>query len=355
MAFQIGKFIVRGELRNLRRNCVHGWLDFGNDEGIRVEITGNMSGELAGKIVRFASGLPDEGVQEPADEREALDALQFQQIGVAERMDLSGEGAERLLHLEWFSQDGHLVIELVNPTIVYVDEEAEKQAEADKREAAGEEDTPRFDDIPFGGEADRDDPDDPYQLFPADLESQLRESTGGEKLAEPAAAEFESDEFETDSSTELEALVDAELFPPEKPKSRPWDEVIPGIDEKTKQMYEQWDEVFDGEKDEPIATMFDPPLLLKSPAEIADDAEADPYLKTLLARLALHCVAIDVCEHFGPLQTYRWLLEEILPEAQIHPNLKPTGFIRHYATYESCPQCDAEFEERWEREHKDDS
>jgi hypothetical protein len=72
-------------------------------------------------------------------------------------------------------------------------------------------------------------------------------------------------------------------------------------------------------------------------------------LQVLLARLALHSVAIDVCEHFSASDVYRWLLEEILPEAEIHPQLRRTGFVQHYSTWEACRQCAAEFDTEYER------
>ena len=114
------------------------------------------------------------------------------------------------------------------------------------------------------------------------------------------------------------------------------------------------DEVVDGDKDEPLATLFDPPLSLKCPDQITDEAEAATLLGVLLARLALHGVALDMCEHYTALDAYRLLLEEILPQANIHPQLLSTGFIQHYSTWEYCPKCEAEFETEYERRHKND-
>ena len=41
-------------------------------------------------------------------------------------------------------------------------------------------------------------------------------------------------------------------------------------------------------------------------------------------------VAFDLCRHATPLTAYRCLMEEILPTAQIHPNLAETDIIQHY-------------------------
>jgi hypothetical protein len=125
---------------------------------------------------------------------------------------------------------------------------------------------------------------------------------------------------------------------------RSWDEVLPGIDEKTKNMYEEWDEVASGEKDELLCTLFDPPLKLELADTIVDEAAAESLLTALLERLATHNVEIETCDHFSALETYRWLVEDILPEAEIHPQLSRIGFVQHYTTWEDCKKCAAEFE-----------
>ncbi|MEK6249446.1 MAG: hypothetical protein N2C12_14790, partial [Planctomycetales bacterium] len=135
---------------------------------------------------------------------------------------------------------------------------------------------------------------------------------------------------------------------------REWEDVIPGIDEETKRMYQQWDEVVYGEKDEPLSTLFDPPLALKKPDQICNEEEAQQLLDILLARLAMHCVSLDMCKHFTALDAYRLLIDELLPEAQIHPALITTGFVQHYSTWEHCPQCEAEFEAEYKEREKNE-
>ncbi|OHB79278.1 MAG: hypothetical protein A2W31_17035 [Planctomycetes bacterium RBG_16_64_10] len=94
-------------------------------------------------------------------------------------------------------------------------------------------------------------------------------------------------------------------------------------------------------------------MALKQPGQIADEAEAAALLTVLLASLALHGVALDMCEHYTALDAYRLLFDVILPEAQIHPQLCSTGFIQHYATWEYCAACAAEFEADCERHHEE--
>ena len=366
MAFRIGDYVRRGELNNSRRNSVNGWLEFGENEGIRIELTGNLAGDLAGKHLRFQTTAPRPTCDEAVMQQ--LDALEVRQIGVvgdtclrivrvprssAKEFYIRSKLGEPppvderpCLYLEWYSQNGRVVAEIVDPEITFGPEDDPKDDQITPRpladpESVGLEMTGiAVDDegnveefsLTDEDEPDEDEPDednDPYRLFPADLDEQLDQSI---REANDASAADEK---------------------PSGPRS--WDEVIPGIDDETRQMYEMWDEIAHGEKDEPLATLFDPPLPLKRPDQIADPAEADAALHVLLARLALHCVAIDVCEHFTALDTYRWLLSEILPEAQIHPQLGDTGFVQHYSTWESCPQCEAEFEADWQSRHPDES
>ncbi len=333
MTTRIGSQIFRGELFNLKRNSVHGWIDFGGDWGVRVELTGNLLGDLAGKRFRFQASQPTNDHDCP---KATLDDLADSQSGVTGAMDLrSLDEGKTVLFLEWFSQNGQVIAEMIDPIISFgpfVEEVFEETEGAESTSPLMGDD---LSDI-FGKP---DSADDPYQLFPADLDRHLAE-TGTDEEPSEFAEESPGETQEEDSEDFLP--------PPDQPSgNRPWDEVIPGLDPETKRMYDEWDEVIDGTKDVPFMALFDPPLKLKKPADIADEAEAVEALRVLLARLALHCVVVHMCEHYTALETYRWLLEDLLPEEGVHPRLGPTGFVRHYDSAEHCPACDAEFEARW--------
>ena len=360
MAFRIGQFVVAGELNNTRRNSVSGWLAFGENDGLRLDLAGNLQGELAGKRLQFEVAAPVIVDDTP---RESLEALQVMQIGVVGVMQFrmvrmptmpieefhklakSGQrppsDEKPSLYLEWYSQNGRVLAEIVDPRIDYdpVDDSQSAEMTAEplpEEDGSGpsitgyvQNEDGAYEEMPLGDPEDGEE-EDPYQLFPADLESQLSESCH-----------------------EDGAPLPPEFLTEERSGPRNWDEV-PGIDEETKEMYKQWDEVVYGTKDEPLTTLFDPPISLTRPDELADEEEAEGMLTLLLARLALCCVAIDICQHFSPSQTYRWLLEEILPNANVHPRLPTTGFVQHYSTWESCPKCEAEFDAEYAREYGDD-
>lgn len=324
---RIGSQIIRGELYNLKRNSVHGWLDVGGDRGVRLELTGNMSGELFGQRVRFQRSQPKSDADCSAEE---FEGLENRQCGVTGDMEVrTSDDGKRTLYFEWFSQNGRVIAEFEDPVFeIGPAEEDEETTSAD--------DPPDGDDMldfPQSADESADGEDDPYGLFPADLDQQL-------SLAS------DDDEGPTDEIVDQEPFEPTDGASPPR-QTRPWDEVIPGLDPDTKRMYDEWHEVIDGTKDVPFTELFDPPLTLMRPTDIPDEAVALRQLRSLLARLALHCVAIHMCEHFSALETYRWLVDDLLPEEGVHPRLRPTGFVRHYDTSEHCPACEADFEARW--------
>ena len=107
-------------------------------------------------------------------------------------------------------------------------------------------------------------------------------------------------------------------------------------------MYEQWDEVVDGVKDEPLTWLFQESLQLPTPAQVEDEEHAWSVLQLLLSEMAMRGVAFHMCEHYTAKQAYRLLIEEILPSAHVHPNLVATGFTQNYMTHEFCAECEAD-------------
>lgn len=355
MAFRIGSVITAGEIVNTRRNRVAGWLNFDDGEtGIHLELSGNLEGELAGQHLRFEvpSRLPQ--VDDLDEVRQAAKKLQMRQIGAVgeavfrivkvPRGSLQEflDGVDRgehppvdetpCLYLEWFSQNGRVVAEILNPQMSYGPEESPTEKEIEPEPlpdfdfgvgAVGfaKNEDGEYERIEFDSSAED---EDPYGLFPKELESDL------EAAQEPSA--FEDPEPTDDS---------------EPRQKRNWADV-PGIDAERAAMYEEWDEILFGDNHEQVTQLFDPPLALKPPQAVQDEAEAAELLRMLIGRLAMHSVAIDICEHYTALATYRWLMEEILPEARIHPRAAASGFVCHYSTNEFCETCDAEFDAEFE-------
>jgi hypothetical protein len=104
---------------------------------------------------------------------------------------------------------------------------------------------------------------------------------------------------------------------------------------------ELMDELIESGPGEPLGMLFDEPLRLPRPDGL-DEVQAEQSLKVLLGQLALHGVAIDMCEHFTPLETYRWLVNDICQEETAYPALKGTQWVQHYSTFDCCPKCNSE-------------
>lgn len=367
MAWRLENSVIRGELFNLRPNSVHGWLELrGAPSLVHLGLTGNMEGELAGKRVQFETELADEEGDETEDreqETEAresdpdFEAIEVQQVGPTGTMQLIRSPASNGLHkeevrltLQWFSQNGEMRIDLVNPRLEFVVEDGgEQPAAADvDEEDDGESVFLKDSEDEFPEFPDDADEDDPYGLFPPQLEEQLEGETKSPEIAaidESALA---------DGPADLPAGLEEPLaeYPFEDRPKRSWDEVIPGIDEQTKRLYESWDEIFEGKKDVPLCTIFDPPLTIY-PVDKLSDAEVESAFKVILRRLAMHSVALDMCEHFTCRDAYRLLVEEILPKYPVYPGLPLTGYVQHYSTWEYCRKCDEEFEAKWQAEEKE--
>ncbi|MFM8487312.1 MAG: hypothetical protein ACKOCH_13340, partial [Bacteroidota bacterium] len=111
------------------------------------------------------------------------------------------------------------------------------------------------------------DHDDHFQLFDPDFEEQIRQSATDFSEATPLASPF---------------------------ARRRWEEIIPGIDPETKRLYETWDEVLGGEKDEPLTLLFNEPLCLPTPPSLQNETQAWQVLTQLLQAMALRGVAFDM-------------------------------------------------------------
>jgi hypothetical protein len=331
MTLRLGDYVVAGEIINRRHNSTHGWLALrGQDHPLLVQLTGDPSPDLVGKRFRFE--IPeDRPPAEPPPAPLDFKTIASQQIGPTGEMSIARTDGHTRIALEWFSQNGHVVVEVIDPELEWIEDDEEdaqrqKEAEAAEKEARGEDPEDSEPQLDLGIALPSDDEDDPYGLFPPELDQELASEVDPEAVSEAAA------------------------------EPRDWSEVIPGIDPETKRMYEEWDEVTYGTKDVPLSEIFDPPIKLYTAEqlELLDDATVSAALKELLMRLALLSVALNICEHYTPQQTYRYLTQEILPEYGVHPRLPQIGWVQHYDTSEDCAECQAQFDREWAERHPDE-
>lgn len=352
MALRFSGFVIRGELDNRRRNSVHGWLELrGMDGPFVFDLTGNCDPDLAGKRIRFEARPSRDQAEEPPED--FFKGIAWRQIGptgmmtAARRVRVADCPVEELyirsklgeppptewkrcLTLEWYGQNGRAIIELAEPVIEFLNADGEPDRDAalpPLPEEPDEDDAPRtglgitriqvdeegraeVEDLSWTeDEADRHD-EDLYNVAPDDLERQF------EAEASEVDRAVLGDEDTSDAIRELELMDDLIECSDGEPLSvalgkRP----LPAVDE-------------------------------------LDDRQVEHLLKVLLAELALYGVALDMCEHFTPRDAYRLLVEQLRTEDRFHPELRGTGWVQHFSTWESCDECKAEMDREFEEEER---
>lgn len=387
MALRLGDLVVCGELFNTRKNCVHGYLRL---QGIRwplmFELTGNCADDLAGRHIRFAvrgrRGPDEEPPAESASKNEHgrgrgsadegdcdhdresakallarlnLPALAWMQIGPTGTMTAARKvrvadcpadelyarcklGApppttwKRCLYLEWFGQHGRVVIELLDPVIEVV--------EPERSPGVGERVTPL--DLP----ADDDAPG-PAEAGPGITAIELDPDGQAVISHDPPHLDAGEDSFaEMEGEPDSYGLIPGDLQRQLDEQARATDRALhedAAGDDVIRQM-ELMDDLIERGEGEPVGTLFDDVVHLRPPDQL-DEPAAEQELKALLARLALHGVALHVCEHFTAAAAYRLLVERICREEKAYSELRGTQWVQHFATSDFCPQCEAESEQ----------
>lgn len=308
MALLLSDIVVCGQISNRQKNSVRGWIKLrGFEHRLWISLTGNFAEDLIGKCFFFEAAdsspinsSPNATLAQlaprqvgPAGTMTAIGQVQVAGCSVEELIEYQTVGMtpplqwKSSLFLEWFSQNGRVIVELLDARITFVDDVME-DPELDTPDDYLWDEPDIWDDEP--------DDEDPYGLFPVDLEEQI--------AAQPAA----SGEFD---APDVSALNSIQLF--------------------------SGDEV-------PLHALFDPPIRLFLPDQLTD-RQIDESLQVLLARLARHGVALDMCEHFTARNAYRLLLEQILPSESIPAGLAESGFVQQYTTHEFCPICLLQFME----------
>jgi len=357
MALRLGHMVICGELFNTRNYSVHGWIALRDaEQPVTLELTGNCDADLAGKHIRFEPRPTREQDERVAERSETdISGLAWRQIGPTGTMTAArvvkasdcpasefyvrtklGEPPptewKRCLYLEWYSQNGRVVVELVDPVIEFVES-----------------------DDPFTlapPPAEPDEEDESSLTAPAITAIHLDDDGEVHRLHTPRPQQIEED---ADDDTyglvpeELQRQLDAEAY--EIDRAVGVEEDKPDIIRELELM----DYLIEHSDGEPVGSIFDSPSKLPPPDQL-DDEQAELVLKSLLAQLAFYGIALDVCEHFTPRDAYRLLIEDILEEGRFHPELRQTQWVQHFMTAEHCTECDAEAQrdfEEYERRRKE--
>ncbi|HEY3897109.1 MAG TPA: hypothetical protein VGM54_00750 [Chthoniobacter sp.] len=339
MAFRLEDFVIAGVIYHAHPLCVHGRLLLrGRETPILVELTGAPCEDLRGRSFEFEVPRNDRPPSE--QDRERLARFCDQQIGpvgdmtaalrrksfdgpVEEFFQRSEQGDpppihwSRCLYLEWFSQNGRVVIELLDPKLKFIDpDEPLTNSDDDPAEIADDARDQGFEVAdPFFGEefappSEYDPHDEPsneakeesYGLIPEDLDRELEHSA---------------------------RRVDREIA------AKPDDESDPLDDMK------QFDDLIENGEGTLIRDLLEH-LELPAPGPALMEREAQVALNAALGQLALFSVAFHICDHCSVVDAYRILMEKLCPHCTVFPEMGGTSFVQHYSTSDFCERCRGE-------------
>jgi hypothetical protein len=341
MAFRLGEYVLYGELRNTGGYHTFGIVVLrgereGEERVLQIQLTGDCAADMKGEAVRFMPRDQSAVQVFPAND---MPRLHDQQIGPTGDMTTEswcrvipcsatefyqraklGEPPptewKRRVYLEWYSQNGRVVIEMADPIVercVRAPEGFEDEGDWEPmRHLTPRPDTPA---------ASPDRSEDEQCVFDDVPDGEQMESE-----SDPLQAALDREAAEIDRAIGLDP-----------------------VDEETElaiHEMEIMDECLDGDDDgEPLATFDLRPEKLPHPDDLDDEA-VEIELKKVLARMAMLGLALDVCEHYTPRDCYRLLVEQLLHDTRIHERLVGSGWVQHMCTYEYCKRCDDELEER---------
>ncbi|MDX9971625.1 MAG: hypothetical protein RBU21_01405 [FCB group bacterium] len=359
MAYRLGDYVVYGELRNKRNYSTHGLIalrreEEGKETLLRLELTGNCCDDIRGKTIRFFP--KDMDAPGPIFDCGEHCGFQIRQIGPTGEMSSEGwvrtvpgpveEYARRAelgeppptpwvrrLYLEWYGQNGRVVIEMADPVVEECVREGERGDEGDW--------------VPLPNNATH--PDSGWKP-PCDLGLTAIERDGEEANTEPYRS------CDADLCGEDDAFVDSlqrELDAEAAAIDRSIRENSFEDDDCIREM-ELMDDCMEHGVPHSLASMLGDSEVLPPPDDFSDE-EVEARLKSVLMRLAKLGVKLDVCEHYTPRACYILLRETILPEGESYPELVGTGWVTHLSTSDDCPECDAQFEkefEEWEKQRE---
>lgn len=364
MSIRLGEYVLCGELWTTSNYGVHGYValrgepnENGENMALRLELTGTTAPDLRGKHIRFEPAADDGTLKDFTWEE--FKKLSLSQNGPTGTMTTQGwvralpcsveEFVSRCrlgeapptpwrdrLMLEWFSQNGRVTVELAGATVEYCTREPDENNEEDEGDWA-----------PIQNLALPPEMDPSKQAGPTVTRFEVDDDSCHIDTIRPIPLDLDDAENVGD---DLQSALDAD--------TRRIDRAIQG--ESVEELddldaHKRMDYCLEHVETVSLSAFIGNFNALPKPDSLDDDAVEDE-LKALLARMVMHGVVLDVCDHFTPRDCYRLLVEEIVPEEGAYKELSGTGWVQHFSTWEHCKQCDAELEEEFkERERQKES
>lgn len=356
MAFRLADLVVRGEIFNTRKNSVHGHVELrGHEAPLMIELTGNCDPDLAGWHFRFEVPPRPEGKED--DPLPDLSNFAWHQIGPTGTMTAARKVRifdcsvrefvircelneppptrwVRCLCLEWYSQNGRVVVELPEPILEFVERVALPGVPTSDGQPAAE--PP---------------PDEPGTSIPAlGITAITAGDGGGVEIHHQLWASREDVEEAERAQGDTYGSVPSDLQRQLDAQAAEIDRAAGTLDQDSKDLREMelMDELIENEEGTLLASIFEKPMRLPK-ADSLDDEQAEQVFKVLLGQLALCGVALHVCEHYTPREAYRFLIERLLVEEKFFPQLRGTGWVQNFMTSEYCEKCDAESEREYQK------
>jgi hypothetical protein len=327
MAWRLGDYLEIGELSNFKKNSVFGRLKLrGMESTVMVELTGDFDPDLRGKRVEFQPGNNPYAPPGRTMRKSECKGLAMHQIGPTGTMTASHEVKllkvpveafcnlpkeqqdeacvpVRCLYLEWFSQNGRVVIELPDPILTISDSFPQEDEDETVDEAASD-----MAEHPSQRNPEDDDADEQEPGFITEV--RLDEDEGGL---------WDAEEEEPDGALDECVLMD---------------------------------DLIDNDPGVQLRTLLSPKIFETDVDELCEQ-KAEGLLKGELVRLAQFGIALHMCEHYSARDALKLLMSELGREGRPFPALRGTGWVTNYLTSDFCPQCDAEFEARYEKEEQE--
>ncbi|MHC4714134.1 MAG: hypothetical protein ACYTAN_12825 [Planctomycetota bacterium] len=353
MAYRLGEYVIYGEIRNTRHYSTSGFIvlrgEGGRETILRLSLTGDCCADLRGKRFRFRASQRGDRSAAHFSLREHR-GFQLYQIGPTGTITASTwvravgcspveflrrcaldepppTDRQRRFYLEWYGQNGRVVIELCDPLI-----------EECVRDPVGTDDEGEWAPLPSAAPP----PSDGSQSTAGPGFAILR-LEGGDLHAEHYTARSDpADRGDSDSD-----LIPRSLQEAFDAQAEAVDRAIRGETDGSGDALADvvlLDHCIESGDGTPVSHFLGD-LAQMPRAESLDDEAVESQLKALLARLALIHITLDVCSHASPSDCYRLLRDEILPDCTAYEELIGTSWVTHVSTYDHCRLCEAELDD----------
>lgn len=355
MAYRLGEYVTYGELFTTSHYGVYGFVVLrteaeeagGGHTFVRLELTGDPGPDLQDKHICFE---PEEGADIKYFRKSEHQGLRLQQFGATGTMTAQGwvrtlpcsveEYSTRMrlgeppptewknhLYLEWFGPNGRTVIDLAGALVEVCTRERDDGDESDEGEW---EPLPNREPKPgdYRHNPDREDAG-AFEITEINISGEVSTYSARDFCAEP-------DDFQRDLDAQTAAL--------ERSIGTGYDDLD---DDDFMAETELMDACIEEREETPLIRLLGGIDDLPRP-DALDEEGVEAHLKILLGRLAVLGVALNVCDHCTPRDTYRMLVEKILPDSGAFEELIGTGWVQHLMTHEYCEACEAEAAEEFQ-------